>query len=128
MGLSYSCQIFNTARQTLEAEIKDKKQEQAVLLVNKRELEQEMAQLVKAKTEVACLVDDLRTNESQSVNQRSSLDSQLRKVLKSIQEKEVELMELEPEWDAARKKELHERQTWVMTQYNAFKDDTDSST
>lgn len=94
----------------MEADIKDKKQEQAVLLVNKRELEQEMSQLVKAKTEVACLVDDLKANESQTGSQRATLESQLKKILKSITEKEVELMELEPGWDASRKKELQERQ------------------
>jgi hypothetical protein len=68
-----------------------------------------MTQLVKAKTEAALLVEDLRSNQSQSKNQRSSLETQLQRIRKEIQEKEVELMELEPEWEKARQNEMDQR-------------------
>ena len=101
-------------KQELEADIKEKKQQQAILLVNKRELEEEMAQLVKSTTEVECLVADMRSNQSQGVNQRSSLQKQLKKIQQNIQAKEVELMEIEPQWDAARNQERETRQTLVL--------------
>jgi len=82
--------------------------------VNKRELEEEMAQLVKSKTEVECLVEDMRSNQSQGANQRSSLQKQLKKIQQAVQAKEVELMELEPEWDTARTREREARQAFVI--------------
>ncbi|PVF93473.1 putative SMC3 [Serendipita vermifera] len=103
--------------QMLEAQIKEKKQEEAVLLVNKRELEDEMTQLVKARTEAALQVEDLRSSQSQSKNQRSSLEAQLERVRKEIQEKEIELMELEPEWEKAGQNEMDQRH--ALDQANA---------
>jgi len=100
-------------QQTLEADIKDKKRQQAVLLANKRELEEEMAQLVKSKTEVECLVADMQSNRSQDANQRNSLQKQLSKIQQAIQTKEVEFMELEPEWEAAQNREREARQASV---------------
>jgi structural maintenance of chromosome 3 (chondroitin sulfate proteoglycan 6) len=81
--------------------------------VNKRELEEEMAQLVKSKTEVECLVEDMRSSQTQGFNQRSSLQKQLKKIQQAVQAKEVELMELEPEWDRARTREREARQAFV---------------
>ncbi|KAG8821762.1 Structural maintenance of chromosomes protein 3 [Serendipita sp. 399] len=89
--------------QALEDRIREKNQEKAVLLVNKRELEAEMSQLIKAKTEVECVVADMQSNKSQSISQKTSIETQLEKTRKNLQLKEVEMMELEPEWDSAQK-------------------------
>ncbi|KAG8820194.1 Structural maintenance of chromosomes protein 3 [Serendipita sp. 401] len=102
--------------QALELRIREKEQEKAVLLVTRRELEAEMSQLIKAKTEVECVVADMQSNQSQSANQRSSMEAQLAKIQKNLQFKEVEMMELEPEWDTAQKDARELRQSLETSQ------------
>lgn len=68
-----------------------------------------MDQLVRSKTEVACIVADLQAAEGQEDGQRGALEGALKQVVARVQEKEVELMEVEPAWAKAQKDEAGER-------------------
>lgn len=72
-----------------------------------------MAQLIQAKTEVDCLLEDLKASESMSGTQRGSLEKEIDTIKRDIREKEVELMELDPLWEESRLKEARERQEYV---------------
>jgi len=72
-----------------------------------------MQDLTRSKTEVECLVADLRSAEDSNDGAAEQLQNQLQDISQRISEKEVELMEIEPEWASARQQEMDEKQKYV---------------
>ena len=90
-------------------EISQARQQKSVLSLSKHGLDGEMGELVRARTEIACIVSDLQVAGAQGNEQKQSLEGQLQGVLKQITEQEAVLMELEPDWTAAKADERDEK-------------------
>jgi chromosome segregation ATPase len=97
----------------IEAEIAEKRQQQSLLVLNRREMDDEIQDLTRSKTEVECLVTDLRSAEDSNESATEQLQNQLQDISQWISEKEVELMEIEPEWASAKHQETDERRKYV---------------
>jgi structural maintenance of chromosome 3 (chondroitin sulfate proteoglycan 6) len=98
---------------SIEAEIAEKRQQQSLLALNKQEMDEEMQDLTRSKTQVECLVADLRSAEVSNDGAAEQLQNQLQDISQRISEKEVELMEIEPEWASARQQEMDERRKYA---------------
>jgi structural maintenance of chromosome 3 (chondroitin sulfate proteoglycan 6) len=98
---------------SIEAEIAEKRQQQSLLSLNRREMDNEMQDLIRSKTEVECLVADLRSAEDSNDGATEQLQNQLQDISQRISEKEVELMEIEPEWVSGRQQEMDEKRKYA---------------
>ena len=98
---------------SIEAEIGEKRQQQSLLSLNRREMDDEMQDLIRSKTEVECLVADLRSAENSNDGAAEQLQTQLQDISQRISEKEVELMEIEPEWASAKQQEMDEKRKYA---------------
>lgn len=99
--------------QFVEAEIAEKRQQQSLLSLNRREMDNEMQDLIRSKTEVECLVADLRSADDSNDGTAEELQKQLQVISQRISEKEVELMEIEPEWASERQQEMDEKRKYA---------------
>lgn len=72
-----------------------------------------MQDLIRSKTEVECLVADLRSAEDSNDGTAEQLQNQLQGISQRISEKEVELMEIEPEWASERQQEMDEKRKYA---------------
>jgi len=84
-----------------------------------------MQDLIRSKTEVECLVADLRSAEDSNDGTAEQLQNQLQDISQRISEKEVEFMEIEPEWAEARQQEMDEKRKYA--EMLAYVDGTDRS-
>ena len=100
---------YSFLSKSIEAEIAEKRQQQSLLSLNKREMDNEIQDLIRSKTEVECLVADLRSAEDLNDGAAEQLQIQLQDISQRISEKEVELMEIEPEWTSERQREMDEK-------------------
>lgn len=76
-------------------------------------MDNEMQDLIRSKTEVECLVADLRSVEDSNDGTAEQLQNQLQGISQRISEKEVELMEIEPEWASERQQEMDEKRKYA---------------
>lgn len=76
-------------------------------------MDDEMQDLIRSKTEVECLVADLRSAENTNDGTAEQLQNQLQDVSQRISEKEVEFMEIEPEWASAKQQEMDEKRKYA---------------
>jgi len=72
-------------------------------------MDDEIQDLTRSKTEVECLVADLRSAEDSNDGAAEQLQNLLQDISRQISEKEVEFMEIEPEWASARQQEMDEK-------------------
>jgi structural maintenance of chromosome 3 (chondroitin sulfate proteoglycan 6) len=76
-------------------------------------MDNEMQDLIRSKTEVECLVADLRSVEDSNDGAAEQLQNQLQDISQRISEKEVELMEIEPGWASERQQEMGEKRKYA---------------
>ncbi|KAF8305004.1 RecF/RecN/SMC protein [Clavulina sp. PMI_390] len=69
----------------------------------------ELEDLVKARTELECVIADLESAGEQGEARRASLEEELEEIQAKIQEVETELMEAVPEWEDRARAEREER-------------------
>ena len=105
--------FYSLLPKSIEAEIAEKRQQQNLLSLNRREMDNEMQDLTRSKTEVECLVADLRFAEDSNDGAAEQLQHQLQDISQRISEKEVELMEIEPEWASDRQQEMDEKRKYA---------------
>ena len=69
----------------------------------------ELHDLIRSRTEVECIIDDLRSSSDLDGGKRAALESELSTVEKQITHKERELTKLIPQWESKRAKESAEK-------------------
>ena len=65
----------------------------------------ELDERVRARTQVECLIRDLEEAGEKGVGQKADLEAQLSDVEAKIKDKEIELMEVTPNWEDKCKEE-----------------------
>jgi structural maintenance of chromosome 3 (chondroitin sulfate proteoglycan 6) len=69
----------------------------------------ELNDLVRTKTELECLVEDLQVASERAGGKREALEAELEEVEGQIEEKERELTQLIPEWETQKEREAAEK-------------------
>ncbi|TFK22913.1 RecF/RecN/SMC protein [Coprinopsis marcescibilis] len=95
--------------QDLDREIAETKHSQETLAQTKRDVQAELTDFVRSRTELGCVIEDLRASGANAGSKRAELEEQMRVLEEKIQEKEEELAELLPEWEAQRSQEAAEK-------------------
>ncbi|KAG8894288.1 Structural maintenance of chromosomes protein 3, partial [Tulasnella sp. 403] len=81
----------------LEQDIKSMKQQLSLSALTKQGYDDEMDDLVRSRTEVQCVIEDLAQANEKGQEQREHLEEELEGVLRRITEVEAELMEVVPD-------------------------------
>lgn len=76
-------------------------------------LTSEINDLIRSRTELECVLEDLRIASERAGGKREELEAALAEVDDEIQEKEQSLEKLAPKWDTHRAKEAEERRWYV---------------
>ncbi|KAH6907637.1 RecF/RecN/SMC [Coprinopsis sp. MPI-PUGE-AT-0042] len=82
---------------------------QESLSQSKADVQAELTDLVRKHTEISCKIEDLQASGAASGSKRQELEEQMRRVQAQIAEKEEQLEEIVPEWEAQRAKEVSEK-------------------
>ncbi|KAF8578490.1 structural maintenance of chromosome protein 3 [Ramaria rubella] len=93
----------------LEKNIKALEHALSVLSLQKHGTKAELADLVRTRTELECVIDDLKIAGEKGEERRAGLELELQEVEEDIKNKEVEIMEIDPDLDTMRSRELAER-------------------
>jgi structural maintenance of chromosome 3 (chondroitin sulfate proteoglycan 6) len=67
--------------------------------------QQELEELVRTRTEIACVIADLRSSGEGSADKRQSQEVELNRVQQLIAQREAELQQVVPQWNAQRASE-----------------------
>lgn len=95
--------------QTLEEEVKQTKHSMTTLSLSKSGYASEINDLVRARTELECLVDDLKLAREKTGGKREELEENLALVMAEIQDKKLELEKVNPDCNLIREQEAEER-------------------
>lgn len=79
------------------------------LRLTRQGAQSELTDLVRTRTELECIVEDLRLASERAGGRREELESELAAVQAQIREKEVALEQLKPLWEAHRADENEEK-------------------
>ncbi|KAG8933420.1 Structural maintenance of chromosomes protein 3 [Tulasnella sp. 418] len=82
----------------LETDIKAAKQKLSLAQLTKTGYDDELSDLVRSKTEIQCIIADLKQANERGEEQREALQAELRRLDQRITGVEAELMEITPEW------------------------------
>lgn len=77
--------------------------------LTKHGLTSEINDLVRSRTELQCVVEDLKAAKERTGGKREELEAELERVREEIEEKEQALAGLAPQWDEHRARENEER-------------------
>lgn len=77
--------------------------------LTKHGLTSEINDLVRSRTELQCVVEDLKAAKERTGGKREELEAELERVREEIEEKEQALADLAPRWDEHRARESEER-------------------
>lgn len=111
-GVNTRREAFNEREkdiQALEDEIKQASHKLTTLSLSKHGFAGEINDIVRARTELECLVEDLKAAKERTGGKKEELETELATVIEKIEEKEQQLEALLPEWDAHRATEAEER-------------------
>ncbi|KAL4254273.1 SMC family protein [Abortiporus biennis] len=97
--------------QNLEQSIARARNSLTTLKATRLGTQSELSELIRAQTELQCIVDDLRLASEREGGKREELEAELTHVQEQIVEKEAALEQLKPEWDALRAQEIEEKRT-----------------
>lgn len=86
------------------------KQTTTTLNLSRHGVSGEINELVRARTELECIVEDLRVANDRAGGKKEELEAELAEVNEQIEAKEEELEQLSPVWDDHRARESAERQ------------------
>ncbi|KAH8083787.1 structural maintenance of chromosome protein 3 [Cristinia sonorae] len=95
--------------QTLEQAISRNRTDLTTLKLTRQGTQAELTDLIRARTELECTVQDLRLAKDRAGGMREDLEAELTTVITQIEQKEAELQALQPEWDALRAEESNLR-------------------
>ncbi|KZT33869.1 RecF/RecN/SMC protein [Sistotremastrum suecicum HHB10207 ss-3] len=93
----------------LEGLLSSKKQAVSLLTIQKRGSIAELNDLVKKRTELQCIVEDLVAASEQGAEKRAGAEKELREVEKKIAKVEKDLERVLPQWREAKEKEAREK-------------------
>jgi structural maintenance of chromosome 3 (chondroitin sulfate proteoglycan 6) len=93
----------------LESKISETKHTLQTLSITRQNAQSELTDLVKSRTELECVIEDLNSAGASSNDKLAELEAELVQVTKQIDEREEELEELVPQWDSQRSKESTEK-------------------
>ncbi|TFY79932.1 hypothetical protein EWM64_g4080, partial [Hericium alpestre] len=95
--------------QTLEKKISETKHSLSMATLTRHGAQSELSDLIRTRTELECVVEDLRAADARAGGKRTELESELEDIESRIQQKEEELAELIPRWEAHRTQESDRR-------------------
>ncbi|PSS37849.1 hypothetical protein PHLCEN_2v317 [Hermanssonia centrifuga] len=95
--------------QTLEQSISRTRNALTTAQVTRQGAQSELTDLIRSRTELECIVNDLRLAAERAGGQRATLEAELTTVEARIREREVALQQLLPQWEAHRTRETEER-------------------
>ncbi|KAA1469211.1 RecF/RecN/SMC protein [Dentipellis sp. KUC8613] len=95
--------------QTLETKIKEAKHSLSTLSLTRQGAQAELTDLIRSRTELECVVADLRAADARAGGTRSELETELASLESQITAKERDLAALLPRWEAHRAQEMEQR-------------------
>ena len=95
--------------QSFEEEMKQIKHTLTTNSLTKHGITSEINDLVRSRTELDCVVEDLKAARERTGGKREALEAELDRVRSEIEQKEHELAALAPQWDKHRTRESDER-------------------
>lgn len=95
--------------QTLEEEIKQSQYSLTTISLQRHGLKAELTNLLRSRTELECVVEDLKAANERTGGKRDEIEAELTKVKKEITQKEKALAKLLPKWEQHRARESDER-------------------
>ncbi|TFY63618.1 hypothetical protein EVG20_g6252 [Dentipellis fragilis] len=95
--------------QTLETKIKEGKHTLSTLSLTRQGAQAELTDLIRSRTELECVVADLRAADARAGGTRSDLETELASLESQITAKERDLAALVPQWEAHRAQEMEQR-------------------
>lgn len=87
-----------------------------MLKLNKSGYDDEMADLIRSRTELKCIIDDLQQADERGQEQREEMELELRHLEGQITEREAELMELVPEYQERLQEEKEQKRRFDLVQ------------
>ncbi|KAI0081880.1 structural maintenance of chromosome protein 3 [Panus rudis PR-1116 ss-1] len=95
--------------QNLENSISQIRTNLTTLALTRQGIQSELTDLIRSRTELQCIVADLRNASERAGGKLQELQEELQTVQGQIAEKEQALAELRPEWEAHRAREIEEK-------------------
>ncbi|THH18649.1 hypothetical protein EW146_g2367 [Bondarzewia mesenterica] len=97
--------------QTLEKKISETKHTLSTLSLTRHGAQSELTDLIRSRTELECIVEDLRAADDRAGGKRAELEIDLGHVEEQITGKEQILTELLPQWEVHRAQESDQRRS-----------------
>ncbi|TEB30541.1 RecF/RecN/SMC protein [Coprinellus micaceus] len=95
--------------QDLERKIQEAKHAQETLAQTKQDAQAELTDFVRSRTEIECIIEDLKAAGLSAGGKRQELEEELEQIQERIAEKEESLAEVLPEWENWKGKEAVEK-------------------
>ncbi|KAJ2929838.1 hypothetical protein H1R20_g7273, partial [Candolleomyces eurysporus] len=95
--------------QDLERDILEAKHALETLAQTKQDAQAELTDFVRSRTEIECIIEDLKAAGANAGGKRQELEEELEQIQQRIQEKESALDAIFPEWEDRRAKEMAEK-------------------
>ncbi|TFK53843.1 structural maintenance of chromosome protein 3 [Heliocybe sulcata] len=95
--------------QRIEKEIADAKHTLSTQTLTRQGVQSELADLYRARTELECVVTDLRASTELSGGRKDAMQAELQRIEKEITAKERTLATLTPQWEELRARETQEK-------------------
>ncbi|EGN98108.1 hypothetical protein SERLA73DRAFT_109452 [Serpula lacrymans var. lacrymans S7.3] len=95
--------------QRLEQAISQAKHSLSTMLLTRRDAQSELTDMVRSRTELECIIADLRSAGERAGGQLASLTSDLSAIEQQLADKEDELQQVLPQWEQQRLLESTER-------------------
>ncbi|KAK7466460.1 Structural maintenance of chromosomes protein 3 [Stygiomarasmius scandens] len=95
--------------QDLEKAIAEARHDLEALSLTRQDAQAELTDFIRSRTELECLIDDMRNAGLQAGSRREELETDLDHLNQLIQERERTLAQLLPNWEAQRNKEISEK-------------------
>lgn len=114
--------LYERCSQNLEQSISSARASLTTLKLTRQGAQAELADLIRSRTELQCIVADLQAASERDGGRREELEHELAMVQNQIIEKEAALERLKPEWDSHRANEGEEKRALgeVQTQLDAL--------
>jgi len=95
--------------QDLERSVTEKSHELQTLAQTKKDTQAELTDFVRSRTEIECIIEDLKAAGQNTSGKRQTLEEELDGIQRKIAEKELALATILPEYEEARAKEASEK-------------------
>jgi len=95
--------------QDLEKMMSEARHSLETVAQSRRDTQAELTDLVRSRTELECIVEDLRAANQNAGGRREDYEAELEQIEQKIAEKEASLEELTPEWEEQKNRESTEK-------------------